>query len=67
MKVEESVKEEIVISDDSDIEMTIVIDGKKVVSSVILNKNDLRNILKNIGYGEIGWEVYKLVEKIDFV
>lgn len=60
-------KEKIVLDDNTEFLLSISIlkDGKEynIVCDININENNLVEILKSIGYGDIGWEKYSLVQE----
>lgn len=60
-QIPEEKKEDIYISPEGGyIEMTIMVDGKKIVENIGIGVLDLKTILMAIGYGGIGIEKYRI-------
>lgn len=56
---------EIDITKAGDILLSLSIDGKKVIEECGIGNCEAIDILKLIGYGNIGWEKYNVSQKVD--
>jgi hypothetical protein len=59
-KVEGELMEHIVVDDDSEILLSIEIEGRKVIDNCLISMETLKEILKTLPFGHLGWERHKI-------